>query len=56
MQNVTEGRRGFSYVIRGQRTRWLYTVPGEDDADAEDVGKDGSDGGNGHSSSTDSFQ
>ena len=31
-------------------------VPGEDDADAEDVGKDGSDSGNGPSASTDSFQ
>ena len=31
-------------------------VPGEDDADVEDVGKDGSDSGNGPSSSTDSFQ
>ena len=25
-QNVIEGRRGVSYVIRGQRTRWLYNA------------------------------
>ena len=25
-QNVIEGRRGVSYVIRGQRTRWLYSA------------------------------
>ena len=30
-QNVIEDRRGVSYVIRGQRTRWLYSAVQQSD-------------------------